>query len=608
MLMASDNPRDYYGYMSDEQLREEDPQAFQERLMANKLARDNELALEQGRLDQVMQSPEYQALLQQYQNSQGDPEIGRELQQMISEASGIDQERRTNSGDLQPLGIPPLGDFGPRSPGIADPLRPSQGQGRVDVDTTGSPPPLSGTGIGSLGGADAPYVSSIDQSVTTADPLYKQVMFGTDGQGGFLGGAFRAAERTFFDEQGRPIVVPQEIAGLSPDQLQAARMTREQLGVQQPFIKEAARLGRQGVGDIQRGLASQAQFDQEALSQLRQGVGSLETGVREAEDLTRSSVGAFDQNLRDQFFNPFEQQVVQQTIKDITEQGAKQDMAARARNLASGESAFGSRARLGAEERAEALGRGLAESVGALRSRGFSEAQSTALGEFARQQQAKRAAAQGISGLASQRFGGAQQVVGQIGQTGATQAQAGQMLGGARAGLGGTLSALGAQAAGAGAQDVAALQSVGAQQQAQRQRELDAQRAQLLQAQQAPLAQYQALMPFVSMVPQGSSTTQTAYRPAPSALQAGLGTGLATLGALGQFGQTPQQNISYQQPSTQSPVTATPTATAPAYGGGGFQQLPFNPYGGSQGSLQSMPYSPQIQGDPYGQQQQTYRA
>jgi hypothetical protein len=103
-------------------------------------------------------------------------------------------------------------------------------------------------------------------------------------------------------------------------------------------------------------------------------------------------------------------------------------------------------------------------------------------------------------------------------------------------------------------------------------------------------------MPFVSMVPQGSSTTQTAYRPTPSALQAGLGTGLATLGALGQFGQAPQQNQANQQATTQSPVTPTATTAAPSFGGVGFQKT------------FQVPFSPQMQRDPYGQQQQTYRA
>jgi hypothetical protein len=104
-----------------------------------------------------------------------------------------------------------------------------------------------------------------------------------------------------------------------------------------------------------------------------------------------------------------------------------------------------------------------------------------------------------------------------------------------RQGYGTFLSGLGGQAQQAAMQDVASLQGIGGQAQQQRQRELDAQRAGLLQAQQAPLAQYQALMPFVNMNPAGKTTVQTQYTPPPSALQAGIGTGLATLGALGRW-------------------------------------------------------------------------
>ena len=126
-------------------------------------------------------------------------------------------------------------------------------------------------------------------------------------------------------------------------------------------------------------------------------------------------------------------------------------------------------------------------------------------------------------------------LAGQYGQIGAQQAAGGQALGAAQTGYGGFMSGLGQQAQQAGMQDVAGLQGIGGMTQQQRQRQLDAQRAGLLQAQQAPLAQYQALMPFVNMAPAGQTQFQTQFAPDPSALQAGVGTGLATLGALGNF-------------------------------------------------------------------------
>jgi hypothetical protein len=155
-------------------------------------------------------------------------------------------------------------------------------------------------------------------------------------------------------------------------------------------------------------------------------------------------MGAYDPSMTQQFYNPFEDAVVQQTIDDVLEAGDKQDIASRAREISSG--AFGgSRARLGAEERREALGEGLAQALGRIRQQGYSEAQSTGLGEFARQQAAKRTGAQGLMGIGVGRGSAAsdlgRQLAGygsQIGGLGSTQEQlrAGQR--GELAGFGGT--------------------------------------------------------------------------------------------------------------------------------------------------------------------------
>jgi hypothetical protein len=713
------------------------------------------------------------------------------------------------------------------------------------------------------GGAagDQPYVANVTRTDSMMDPITQQLLYGTDGQGGFIPGAFRAAERTFFDEEGRPIVIPQEIAGLSPDQIQAQQLARGAVGVQQPFIQEAISRGQQGIDALQSGISGQALASQQALQQIQEGsrfaldqrdramtdaIGGTQQGRARAieaegrlrgdlsditgmaqdstgqyidqlgqqaaqgrratedfgmdlakvrqqgqrsydefgrditdavgmgmigkEDLSRGlsrseelasaaaasqrgrldlaetgmkgGISQLDRDLTRQlgaesaatgefggqlgeartqlrntvedgfnigdktseYFDPYEDRVVQQSIRDASEGLAKQDMAQYARDISSGgESAFGSRARLSAEERAEAMGRGLAKEVGGIRSAGFQRAQQTAIGEDERAKQAQRTASSGLASLAGQelqgerglidraaqasqqqygaaqnlagmqqqraaselasstnlanmlgqgaqqRFGAGQQVAGQVqqaagqklaagqgygnliqqtaqsqlgaqqqlgaqmgqqaqqqygaqqglgslmsgaaqqrygaatglgqtlagygqqdaaartaaaqqgmnvagslanqyGQIGQQQYGAGQALAGAQQGYGGFLSGLGGQAQQAAQQDVASLQGIGGQAQQQRQRELDAQRAGLLQAQQAPLAQYQALMPFVNMSPTGTTNVVTQYTPPPSAIQAGLGTGLAALGAIGNF-NNPNNQLN-QQPSS----------------------------------------------------------
>ena len=592
-----------------------------------------------------------------------------------------------------------------------------------------------------------PFVESIQRSDRQLDPITQQLLFGLGGEGGFIPGAFRAAERVFFDDQGRPLVIPQEIAGLTPDQIRAAQLARQGVGVQQPFIQEAAQQARAGIGALEGGLTDQALAQARALQEIQSGarfaldqrdrglldaltgveqargraltaeerlrgdlsdlagfqtgavgrfaqqlgeqervgreaagqfgmdlararqqgrrvydefgrditdavgigaIGAeeLSQGLRESERLLRGTTGELDiGDATSKYFDPFEEQVVQQSIEDALKGLAQSDIAQRARDIQTGgESAFGSRARLTAAERAEALGRGLAKEVGGLRSAGFQRAQQTAISEDERARQAARSAASGLASLGGQRYGartglsgqlsqaaqqklgagsafgnliqqtaqqqlasqqalgqqmgqtaqqglGAQQQLAgqlgqqaqqrfqagtglgqqlgalgqqaagaraqagqqamgiagqqaaQLGQIGQQQAAAGQTLQQARQGFGGFLTGLGTQAQQATAADVAQLTGVGAQQQQQRQRELDAQRAGLLQAQQAPLAQYQALMPFVQMAPSGFSQTQTTFTPPPSALQAGLGTGLSTLGALGNFYGQPQRAV-----------------------------------------------------------------
>ena len=592
-----------------------------------------------------------------------------------------------------------------------------------------------------------PFVESIQRSDRQLDPITQQLLFGLGGEGGFIPGAFRAAERVFFDDQGRPLVIPQEIAGLTPDQIRAAQLARQGVGVQQPFIQEAAQQARAGIGALEGGLTDQALAQARALQEIQSGarfaldqrdrglldaltgveqargraltaeerlrgdvsdlagfqtgavgrfaqqlgeqervgreaagqfgmdlararqqgrrvydefgrditdavgigaIGAeeLSQGLRESERLLRGTTGELDiGDATSKYFDPFEEQVVQQSIEDALKGLAQSDIAQRARDIQTGgESAFGSRARLTAAERAEALGRGLAKEVGGLRSAGFQRAQQTAISEDERARQAARSAASGLASLGGQRYGartglsgqlsqaaqqklgagsafgnliqqtaqqqlasqqalgqqmgqtaqqglGAQQQLAgqlgqqaqqrfqagtglgqqlgalgqqaagaraqagqqamgiagqqaaQLGQIGQQQAAAGQTLQQARQGFGGFLTGLGTQAQQATAADVAQLTGVGAQQQQQRQRELDAQRAGLLQAQQAPLAQYQALMPFVQMAPSGFSQTQTTFTPPPSALQAGLGTGLSTLGALGNFYGQPQKAV-----------------------------------------------------------------
>jgi len=379
-----------------------------------------------------------------------------------------------------------------------------------------------------------PFAASVTQVASGLDPLTEQLLFGLGGKGGFIPGAMRAAEKVFFDDQGNPIVIDEQVAGFSPDQLQAMQMQRQALGIQNPFLMGAGEAFGAGTQALEEGLQRGRTAAIGALEATRGGVGSLQTGLGESADILRGTLGGYDPSMTQQFYDPFEDRVVQQTIEDIMEQGAKSDIGARASDIArGGESAFGSRARLGASERQEALGRGLAEALSGIRSRGFQQAQQTGLGEFARQKAAERAASSGLASLAGQGFGGSQALAGALSGLGQTEQDIGQQRYSGQFGLGTSLQGLGAQAAGASASDIAALYGMGSQQQQQTQQMLDAQRRNLQQRQMTPLLQYQALQPFVSMAPAGQFQTTTQFAPRPSAMQTGIGTGLSAFGALG---------------------------------------------------------------------------
>lgn len=307
------------------------------------------------------------------------------------------------------------------------------------------------------GGAPMPYISGITRLTGELDPISKQLFFGLGGRGGFIPGVMRAAERTFYDEEGKPVVIDEQVAELTPEQLAASDRGLESLG------------------------------------------------------LLRDTYGAYDQARTQKFMDPYEDAVVQQTISDILEQGDLADIRARAGDIGRGGlAAFGSRARLGGVDRAEAIGRGLGEAISGIRSRGFGEAQRLGVQDFARQQEAKRF---GVGSLMN------------LGQYGLTF---------------GTLK----------------------QQQAQN--VLDAQRRNALQRQQTPLMQYQALLPFIQTVPTSRTQTTTGFAPKPSALQTALGTGLSAFGGIGSMLKpSAQTNYNYgynrqtQQPKTSPAVAST---------------------------------------------------
>ncbi len=173
--------------------------------------------------------------------------------------------------------------------------------------------------------------------------------------------------------------------------------------------------------------------------------GSNLTARGTLQDAARTSLGAtreFDPRSASRFMNPFENQVVQQTLRDIREQGSMTDQRRRAGEIASG--AFGgSRSRLQASELADAQRQAEIEAVGRLRMGGFDNAQQQAQNAFEQQQRRQAGAASqlgniagGLGSLAGQQATAGQNLANQFANYGQAGGLALQNLGATEAGLG----------------------------------------------------------------------------------------------------------------------------------------------------------------------------
>jgi len=324
----------------------------------------------------------------------------------------------------------------------------------------------------------------------------------------------------------RPRDIPiEQTAGLTPLQIQA-RQQAGRMGEYQPYLTEAGRLfGRQ-----ERALDEAYGYLPGAREAVTGGLGALQR----AEQTAMGTTGMYDPSMAQNFFNPYEDQVVQQTLEDIGRQSAQQDIGLRDRAISAG--AFGgSRGRITQEELARQTGRGAAEAVSGIRSAGFGQAQQQAQQAFEQQRGAQQ-------GLATMQAG-----------VGGQQAQLGQALGGLgqlAAGMGGQFGQIGGGLAGLGQQSqqqlgnqVNLLNQLGQQGQATQQAALSRQFAGAQQLAQEPLQRLLTGQQLLAGSPMGGisgGTGTSAYQRGvyqqPTALGQAVGAAgtIATgLGALG---------------------------------------------------------------------------
>ena len=264
-------------------------------------------------------------------------------------------------------------------------------------------------------------------------------------------GTFDGEKQTAPGLLDQPIALPeQQVAGLDPLQQQAFAMAPYMVGTYQPFMGGAA-------GQIYGGQAA-----------LGAGLGAL----------------ASPEQAIAQYYNPYQQQVIDQSLADIARAGEIQRQGIGAKAIGSG--AFGGSRQAVAEAE---LGRNVLEqqarTAGQLRASGY--------------QQALEAAQRG-----AQLMGGIGQAYGQLAGTTADIGRVGSELGRA---------------------DLSMLTQLGGLGQAQQQRELEAQRQNLLQTAQEPFTRMQIGQQLLKGMPSSdlSSTFKSTTTPSTNPFLAGIG-------------------------------------------------------------------------------------
>jgi len=266
-------------------------------------------------------------------------------------------------------------------------------------------------------------------------------------------------------------------------------------GYQEKFLKDLLKststLADQPTTIPEYQVAALTPAQQEAISLGISGVGAYQPMMQAGADTLAQGVASLSPTGYQQYMDPYLDQVLDQSLADLQRQGAQERQ--RIGQAAVQGGAFGgSRQAVAEQELQRNLSDAFARQSGQLRSQAFESAQNRAQ-------------------------------------------QAGELFGK----LGLQQAAMGESAQQAQARDVQMLSSLGGQEQAQQQAELEAQRATSLQRQFEPYQRIGFMSDIFRGVPTTTSTLTSETSPSPSMLSqlGGIGMGIAGLQQAGAFGQ-----------------------------------------------------------------------
>ena len=346
-----------------------------------------------------------------------------------------------------------------------------------------------------------------------------------------------------------------KIADLSQSQKDAYTLASQGVGSYKPYLAgglDAVQKGQAGAYDAMLGVGGATDQAGMTTGQAQQGIQQAgQFGMQAAQEGLaglQGVAGEFDPSGIGAYYNPYEQDVVQATLDDLSQdfqtqtaqRQAQSDAEAVSRGAFSSVSSQMRRDAQNIQPLEEDYLKTAAKEIGALRAAGYTNAANQAATAFEQAKQRQLGGAQATSAIGQQGAGTGLQAgqatgnlalgLGNLGLSGAsTQAGIGQQL----AGMGIQQAGLGEMEKSLQQQDIGALTGTGGMLQAQKQAELDAQKATDTQQYQQPYQQIGFLSDVYSGVPTSQATTTMSTGTPASAFQQAAGMGIAALGAAG---------------------------------------------------------------------------
>ena len=229
------------------------------------------------------------------------------------------------------------------------------------------------------------------------------------------------------------------IAGFSPREEYAMKLSDQGIGAYQPYMARAAGLTEEGLATMAGGSSEAAAGLRRAQEQgedytrlgINRGTDFLGRGVQaasraeerglaglgQAGQTLQASRGDFDPSSISRYSDPYEDQVVQQVMRDMDKAQQQGDIGRRASEVGTG--AFGgSRSQLTQQESDIANRRGMTEALAGIRSQGYTSSRDAAMADFGRARGADAMAAQQQAGMAGQGQQFGMSTAGQLSQAG----------------------------------------------------------------------------------------------------------------------------------------------------------------------------------------------